>query len=72
MKEEVPDELEPIPIGKGHVVREGEDVTVIAIGPFVHRTLVAAEDAEKNGVSVEVVDLRSLPGRSTRRCSSSR
>ena len=60
VKEEVPDELEPIPIGKGRVVREGEDVTVIAIGPLVHRTLEAAEEAEKNGVSVEVVDPRSL------------
>jgi pyruvate/2-oxoglutarate/acetoin dehydrogenase E1 component len=60
VKEEVPDELEPIPIGKGRIVREGEDVTVIAIGPLVHRTLEAAEEAEKNGVSVEVVDPRSL------------
>jgi pyruvate/2-oxoglutarate/acetoin dehydrogenase E1 component len=60
VKEEVPEELEPIPLGKGRVVREGEDVTVIAIGPLVHRTLEAAEEAEKNGVSVEVVDPRSL------------
>jgi acetoin:2,6-dichlorophenolindophenol oxidoreductase subunit beta len=60
VKEEVPEELEPIPLGKGRVVREGEDVTVVAIGPLVHRTLEAAEEAEKNGVSVEVVDPRSL------------
>jgi pyruvate/2-oxoglutarate/acetoin dehydrogenase E1 component len=60
VKEEVPEELEPIPLGKGRVVREGEDVTVIAIGPLVHRTLEAAEEAAKNGVSVEVVDPRSL------------
>jgi acetoin:2,6-dichlorophenolindophenol oxidoreductase subunit beta len=60
VKEEVPEELEPIPLGKGRVVREGEDVTVIAIGPLVHRTLEAADEAEKNGVSVEVVDPRSL------------
>ena len=60
VKEEVPDELEPIPLGQGRVLREGEDVTVIAIGPLVHRTLEAAEEAEKNGVSVEVVDPRSL------------
>jgi pyruvate/2-oxoglutarate/acetoin dehydrogenase E1 component len=60
VKEEVPEELEPIPLGKGRVIREGEDVTVIAIGPLVHRTLEAAEEAEKNGVSVEVVDPRSL------------
>jgi pyruvate/2-oxoglutarate/acetoin dehydrogenase E1 component len=60
VKEEVPEELEPIPLGKGRVVREGEDVTVIATGPLVHRTLEAAKEAEKNGVSVEVIDPRTL------------
>jgi pyruvate dehydrogenase E1 component beta subunit len=60
VKEEVPEELEPIPLGKGRVIREGEDVTAIATGPLVHRTLEAAEEAEKNGVSVEVVDPRTL------------
>jgi pyruvate dehydrogenase E1 component beta subunit len=60
VKEDVPEELEPIPLGQGRVVREGEDVTVIAIGPLVHRTLEAAEEAEQNGVSVEVVDPRTL------------
>jgi acetoin:2,6-dichlorophenolindophenol oxidoreductase subunit beta len=60
VKEEVPEEIEPIPLGKGRVVREGEDVTVVAIGPLVHRTLEAAEEAERNGVSVEVVDPRTL------------
>jgi pyruvate/2-oxoglutarate/acetoin dehydrogenase E1 component len=60
VKEDVPEELEPIPLGKGRVVREGEDVTVIATGPLVHRTLEAAAEAEKSGVSVEVVDPRTL------------
>jgi len=60
VKEEVPEEAEQIPIGKGRVIREGEDVTVVAIGPLVHRTLEAAAEAEKNGVSVEVVDPRTL------------
>jgi pyruvate/2-oxoglutarate/acetoin dehydrogenase E1 component len=60
VKEEVPEELEPIPLGKGRVIREGEDVTLIATGPLVHRALEAAEEAEKNGVSVEVVDPRTL------------
>jgi pyruvate dehydrogenase E1 component beta subunit len=60
IKEEVPDELEPIPLGKARVHREGEDVTVVATGRLVHEALAAAADAEKEGVSVEVVDPRTL------------
>jgi pyruvate dehydrogenase E1 component beta subunit len=60
VKGEVPDKLEPVPIGKARVVREGTDVTVIATGPLVHRALRAAEDAEKDGISVEIVDPRTL------------
>jgi pyruvate dehydrogenase E1 component beta subunit len=60
IKEEVPDELEPIPIGKARVHREGEDVTVIATGRLVHESLAAAQQAEADGISVEVVDPRTL------------
>ncbi len=60
VKEEVPEKLEPIPLGKARVVREGSDVTVIALGPLVHRTLEAAEQAAAEGISVEVVDPRTL------------
>jgi len=60
LKEEVPDDLEGIPLGKARVVREGTDVTVIAIGPLVHRTVAAAKEAEKDGISVEIVDPRTL------------
>jgi acetoin:2,6-dichlorophenolindophenol oxidoreductase subunit beta len=60
IKEEVPDELEPIPLGQARVHREGEDVTVIATGRLVHEALRAAEQAEAEGVSVEVVDPRTL------------
>src|SRR5213079_288799 len=60
IKEDVPEELDPIPIGKARVHREGEDVTVIATGRLVHEALKAAEEAEKEGVSVEVVDPRTL------------
>jgi pyruvate dehydrogenase E1 component beta subunit len=60
VKGEVPEELEPIPLGKARVIREGSDVTVIAMGPLVHRSLKAAEEAEKDGISVEVVDPRTL------------
>src|ERR671926_1057751 len=60
LKEDVPDELEPIPLGQARVHREGEDVTVIATGRLVHESLAAAEQAEEQGVSVEVVDPRTL------------
>jgi pyruvate/2-oxoglutarate/acetoin dehydrogenase E1 component len=60
IKEEVSDELEPIPLGRARVHREGEDVTVIATGRLVHESLKAAEEAEGEGISVEVVDPRTL------------
>src|SRR5438552_1766759 len=60
IKEEVPDDLEPIPIGKARVHREGEDVTVVATGRLVHEALAAAKEAEQDGVSVEVFDPRTL------------
>ena len=60
IKEEASAELEPIPLGKARVVREGSDVTVIATGRLVHESLKAAEEAESEGISVEVVDPRTL------------
>jgi pyruvate/2-oxoglutarate/acetoin dehydrogenase E1 component len=60
IKEEVSEELEPIPLGQARVHREGEDVTVIATGRLVHEAIGAAQDAEQEGVSVEVVDPRTL------------
>src|SRR4029077_16684855 len=60
IKGEVAEELEPIPLGKARVHREGEDVTVIATGRLVHESLAAAEEAEKEGISVEGVDPRTL------------
>jgi acetoin:2,6-dichlorophenolindophenol oxidoreductase subunit beta len=60
LKEEVPNELEPIPLGQARVHREGEDVTVVATGRLVHEALAAAGQAEEQGVSVEVVDPRTL------------
>jgi acetoin:2,6-dichlorophenolindophenol oxidoreductase subunit beta len=60
IKEEVPEEIERIPIGRARVHREGEDVTVIATGRMVHESLKAAAQAEEEGISVEVVDPRTL------------
>jgi pyruvate/2-oxoglutarate/acetoin dehydrogenase E1 component len=60
LKEEVPEDLEPIPLGQARVHREGEDVTVIATGRLVHESVAAAKEAESDGISVEVVDPRTL------------
>src|SRR5262245_58881530 len=60
LKEEVSDEIEAIPLGKARVHREGEDVTVVATGRLIHESLAAAAEAEKEGISVEVFDPRTL------------
>src|SRR5438094_2791976 len=60
IKEDVQDDLEPIPIGRARVHREGEDVTVVATGRLVHEALSAAKEAAQDGVSVEVFDPRTL------------
>jgi pyruvate dehydrogenase E1 component beta subunit len=57
---EVPEELYSVPIGKGVVRREGNDVTVVAASYMVHEAIKASESLENEGIDVEVVDLRSL------------
>jgi 2-oxoisovalerate dehydrogenase E1 component len=49
-----------IPFGRASRVREGRDLTVVTFGALVQRSLVAARQAESEGISVEVLDLRSL------------
>jgi 2-oxoisovalerate dehydrogenase E1 component len=49
-----------IPFGKAKVVREGTDLSIITYGALVQRSLVAAKQAEQEGISVEIIDLRSL------------
>src|ERR671922_1012600 len=55
VKGEVPDELEPIPIGRARVHREGEDVTVVATGRLAPEAVAAAKQAEEGGLSVAVL-----------------
>jgi len=60
VKGDVPDEQDAMPLGEAKVVREGTDVTVVAYSRMTHVALEAATAMEKEGISVEVVDLRSL------------
>lgn len=61
IKGEVPDEEYTVPIGPAHVTREGDDVTVYAYGMMHYYTLQAAQRvAEQDGITCEVVDLRTL------------
>lgn len=60
VKGEVPEHEYLIPIGKGDVRREGEDITVISYGLALHFVLQAAEILAKEGISVHVFDLRTL------------
>ena len=56
----VPDQAYAIPLGKADVKREGRDVTVVATQMMVQRALSAASELEKDGISVEVIDPRTL------------
>jgi pyruvate dehydrogenase E1 component beta subunit len=56
----VPEEEYTIPIGVADVKRQGSDITVVAISKMVREALAAAEELEQDGVSVEVVDPRTL------------
>jgi 2-oxoisovalerate dehydrogenase E1 component len=49
-----------IPFGKAKTVREGSDLSIITYGALVQRSIVASREAEKQGINVEIVDLRSL------------
>jgi 2-oxoisovalerate dehydrogenase E1 component len=49
-----------IPFGKAKVVRAGKDLSIVTYGALVQRSLVAARQAEQDGISVEIIDLRSL------------
>jgi pyruvate dehydrogenase E1 component beta subunit len=60
IKGEVPEEAFRVPIGKAAIRRQGRDVTVVASAMMVHRALEAADILANDGISLEVIDLRTL------------
>jgi pyruvate dehydrogenase E1 component beta subunit len=60
IKGDVPEGDYTVPIGVADIKRTGKDVTVVAIGRMVHTALEAAEKLSKDGMDLEVIDLRSL------------
>lgn len=60
IKGEVPDDYFMVPFVKADIKREGTDVTVVAYGLMLHETLKAAEELAQDGISVEVIDPRTL------------
>ncbi len=56
----VPEEEYSIPLGKADIKREGTDVTIVATAIMVHKSLEAAKELEKEGISVEVIDPRTI------------
>jgi len=60
LKGQVPNEEYLIPFGVADIKREGKDVTIVATGSMVHRALEAASKLAKEGISVEVIDPRTI------------
>ena len=59
-REEVPESEYTIPLGKANVVKEGNHVSIITYGAMVREAVKAAEKLEKDGISVEILDLRTV------------
>ncbi|MDN6294582.1 alpha-ketoacid dehydrogenase subunit beta, partial [Alkalibacterium gilvum] len=60
VKGEVPEEYYTVPLDKAAVVKEGTDVTIVTSGFMVHESMKAADKLEKEGISAEVIDLRTI------------
>jgi pyruvate/2-oxoglutarate/acetoin dehydrogenase E1 component len=57
---EVPEAAYTVPFGQARVAREGSDVTIVTLSQMVHKSLFAADELAKQGIDVEVIDLRTL------------
>jgi 2-oxoisovalerate dehydrogenase E1 component beta subunit len=60
IKDEVPDEPFTVPVSQAKIARSGDDVTVVAYGLMFHEAMKAADELAGEGISVEVIDLRTL------------
>lgn len=60
LTDEVPEGYYTVPLGKAKIAREGKDITIVSYSHMVNTVLQAAEALEKEGISAEVIDLRSL------------
>ncbi len=60
VEDEVPEQPVEVPLGRGRIVREGTDVTIVAASLMVRESERAAQALERHGVSAEVVDVRSI------------
>ena len=56
----IDDVVEPIPFGKANIIRQGKDVTIVATSSQVMKSVKAAEALESDGISAEVIDLRTI------------
>jgi pyruvate dehydrogenase E1 component beta subunit len=59
-REEIPDDDYTVPLGEAAVIRDGDDVTIVAVAGAVPHAATAAEELAAAGISAEVVDLRSI------------
>jgi 2-oxoisovalerate dehydrogenase E1 component beta subunit len=60
IKEDLPQEDYVVPIGKAAVRKEGKDITIVSYGLMYHRALEAVGQLEKDGISAELIDMRTL------------
>lgn len=56
----IDDVVEPIPFGKANIVREGKDITIVATSSQVMKSVEAAQKLEQDGISAEIIDLRTI------------
>src|SRR6202158_178251 len=60
IKEEIPEEDYIVPLGKARIAREGRDLSIITYAAMVHTALEAADTLSKEGIDIEIVDLRTV------------